>query len=58
MIIPVFRRPIDLKSCLMALKNQTIFPNEIIVIVRNFDVDCQTVVENFKASMNNIPLFL
>ena len=55
-LIPAYRRPVDLERCLNALKKQTALPDEIIVTVRDFDEECQSVVNKYKALMNNLQL--
>ncbi|PZV22219.1 MAG: glycosyl transferase family A [Leptolyngbya sp.] len=47
LIIPTYRRPIDLKNCLDAIKNQKRAVNEIIVIARNEDDETWDFLQRF-----------
>lgn len=53
-IVPTYRRPKDLARCLEALQNQTRIADEVIVIVRDTDVDTWSFLENFDS--NVLPL--
>ncbi len=55
-IIPAYRRPVDLERCLNALKKQTVLPDEIVVSVRDFDEECKTIVKQYVSLMNNLHL--
>ncbi|MDD3628147.1 MAG: glycosyltransferase family 2 protein, partial [bacterium] len=57
-VIPAYRRPIDLRRCLNALRNQTVVPAEIIVTVREFDVECKKAVSEMILEMNNLKLLI
>lgn len=46
-IIPTYRRPLDLARCLMALQKQTQLPNQVVVVVRDTDTDTWTFLEKF-----------
>jgi len=43
-LVPSFRRSIDLKRCLGALSTQSVSPDQIIVVVRIEDIDTRAVV--------------
>lgn len=45
-IIPTYRRPQDLSRCLKALKKQTRFTDEVIVVVRDTDSQTWSFLEN------------
>ena len=53
-IIPTYRRPHDLANCLEALKNQTRLADEILVIVRDNDLETQTFLASYPK--DNLPL--
>ncbi|MCK4667247.1 glycosyltransferase family 2 protein [Candidatus Dependentiae bacterium] len=57
-IIPAYRRPVDLERCLNALKRQKVQPEEIIVTVRDFDEECQTVVKQYSGLISNLQLVI
>lgn len=46
-IVPTYRRPQDLKNCLEALKKQTIGPSEILIAVRDNDLQTQSFLKTF-----------
>lgn len=46
-VVPTYRRPQDLKKCLEALKKQTISPNEILIAVRDSDLQTQSFLKTF-----------
>jgi glycosyltransferase involved in cell wall biosynthesis len=46
-IVPTYRRPEDLKRCLEALKKQTLFPREVLVVVRDTDTETWSFLEVF-----------
>lgn len=49
LLIPTYRRPSDLLRCLSAIEKQERQPDEIIVVVRDTDIETQEVLkENFK----------
>lgn len=51
-LVPTYQRPQDLQRCLEALKKQTRFPDEVLVIVRDIDLETW----EFLKSYNSIPL--
>jgi glycosyltransferase involved in cell wall biosynthesis/GT2 family glycosyltransferase len=53
-IIPTYRRPIDLMRCLEALKRQERSPAQVIVVVRDNDTATWTALESF--APENLPL--
>ena len=53
-IIPTYRRSQDLSRCLSALKKQTRWADEVIVIVRDTDTETWSFLESFEAE--NLPL--
>ena len=53
-IIPTYRRPSDLKKCLEALKLQTKTPYEIIVVVRDTDIETRSFLDTFNS--DSLPL--
>lgn len=46
-LIPTYRRPIDLKRCLDALKNQTRRPDEVVVARRSSDEESASIIGEF-----------
>ena len=48
-IIPTYRRPHDLARCLQALTQQVSLPAEVIVVVRDQDVDTWAMLETLKS---------
>jgi cellulose synthase/poly-beta-1,6-N-acetylglucosamine synthase-like glycosyltransferase len=48
--IPTYRRPKDLARCLEALKKQTRLPDEVLVTVRDTDVETWTFLESFNSA--------
>jgi cellulose synthase/poly-beta-1,6-N-acetylglucosamine synthase-like glycosyltransferase len=52
-IVPSYRRPDDLRLCLDALCEQARNPDEVIVVVREDDLDTRRVAEDF---VNELPL--
>jgi glycosyltransferase involved in cell wall biosynthesis len=46
-VIPTYRRPLDLARCLEALKQQTRPADEVIVVVRDTDAETRTFLEAF-----------
>jgi glycosyltransferase involved in cell wall biosynthesis len=46
-IIPTYRRPIDLVRCLNALKKQKRLPDEVLVIVRDSDAETWQLFRTF-----------
>jgi glycosyltransferase involved in cell wall biosynthesis len=55
-IVPTYRRPEELARCLEALKNQTLLPYEILIIVRDTDVETWTFLENYNSDFLPIRL--
>ena len=53
-VIPAYRRPLDLKRCMDACLNQTIMPREIIVTVRDFDRECRKVIASYSPKQDQI----
>lgn len=53
-IVPTYRRPLDLRKCLEALKRQTRTADEVIVIVRNTDSETRSFLETFDSE--SLPL--
>jgi len=53
-IIPTYRRPEDLANCLEALKNQTRLADEILVIVRDSDLETQAFLADYP--QDSLPL--
>ncbi|MEL6441749.1 MAG: glycosyltransferase [Cyanobacteria bacterium J06621_8] len=53
-IIPTYRRPHDLRRCLLALIHQVRPSDEIIVVIRDTDVDTRNFLEEFECK--DIPL--
>jgi GT2 family glycosyltransferase len=43
-LIPTWRRPVDLARCLTGLKAQTRPPDEVLVVIRNDDTDTRTLL--------------
>lgn len=54
-IIPTYRRPQDLAKCLEALKNQTRLADEVLVVVRDSDLETQDFLASFPK--DSLPLF-
>lgn len=50
-LVPTFRRPDALRSCLDALAVQTCSPAEVIVVIRQGDADSELAAESFKAPL-------
>lgn len=50
-IIPTYRRPQDLKRCLIAVQNQIRLSDEVIVVVRDTDVETWNFLNNFKSNL-------
>ncbi|AFZ13616.1 glycosyl transferase family 2 [Crinalium epipsammum PCC 9333] len=46
-VIPTYLRPNDLARCLQALCNQTRLPDEVLVVIRDTDVETKTLLESF-----------
>lgn len=46
-VIPTYRRPTDLARCLEALSKQTRLPDEVLVVVRDTDIETLTLLETF-----------
>ena len=55
-LIPTYRRPKDLERCLEALKRQTRPADEVLVIVRDTDLETRTFLEAFNRA--SLPLRL
>lgn len=55
-LIPTYRRSNDLKRCLEGLKCQTRLADQVVVIVRDLDVETQTFLETF--DQDTLPLCL
>jgi glycosyltransferase involved in cell wall biosynthesis len=55
-IIPTYCRPNDLKRCLDALKKQTRLVDELLVVVRDTDIETKAFLETF--NLDNLPLQL
>jgi glycosyltransferase involved in cell wall biosynthesis/GT2 family glycosyltransferase len=53
-IIPTYRRPVDLIRCLEALKRQTRSPAQVIVVIRDSDTATWTALRSF--AVENLPL--
>jgi glycosyltransferase involved in cell wall biosynthesis/GT2 family glycosyltransferase len=53
-IIPTYRRPIDLMRCLEALKQQERSPIQVVVVVRDSDTATWTALQSFP--VENLPL--
>ncbi|WP_445635026.1 glycosyltransferase family 2 protein [Nostoc sp. DSM 114161] len=53
-LIPTYRRPQDLSRCLLALQEQTKPAHQVIVVVRDTDVETWEFLSQFKAG--NLPL--
>lgn len=51
-IIPVFNRPNEVADLLESLENQTVKPDEVIVVEDGSILDCRTVVETFRGRLN------
>ena len=49
-IIPTYRRPNDLARCLEALKKQTRPADQVLVVVRDTDMETWTFLENFNSA--------
>ena len=47
-IIPTYQRPHDLTRCLEALKRQTRLADEVLVVVRDSDINTWTLLKDFK----------
>jgi glycosyltransferase involved in cell wall biosynthesis len=54
LIVPSYRRPADLKRCLMAIQKQSIKPGEVIIVYQSIDHETVNLVEEFTALMNNL----
>ncbi|WP_117168551.1 glycosyltransferase family 2 protein [Paraliobacillus sediminis] len=50
-IIPTYKRTEDLKRCLEALSEQSLLPDEVIVVVRDTDKETQQFLANYTASI-------
>lgn len=48
-LIPTYRRPKDLLRCLNALKQQTRLPEEVLVVVRDTDVETWALLNSFES---------
>ena len=48
-IVPTYRRPDDLARCLKALTKQINPPYEVVVVVRNIDIDTWAILETLKS---------
>lgn len=53
-IVPTYRRPKDLERCLTALKQQTRPADEVLVVVRDTDLETQAFLDTFKR--DSLPL--
>jgi cellulose synthase/poly-beta-1,6-N-acetylglucosamine synthase-like glycosyltransferase len=53
LIIP-YRRPADLKRCLIAIQKQVLKPDEVIVICQLIDFDTVRLIDEFKCLMDNL----
>jgi glycosyltransferase involved in cell wall biosynthesis len=53
-VVPTYKRPTDLIRCLEALKRQILRPHEVIVVVRNTDLETWSVLDQFSAE--DLPL--
>lgn len=49
--MPSFRRPADLERCLLALSRQRRRPDEVIVVIRDIDVETQQMLAAFDTSI-------
>lgn len=54
-IIPTYKRPLELKKCLISLNNLTLKPNEVIVIYFN-EKKTTEILNNFKSEYNIIKI--
>lgn len=48
-VIPTYRRPVDLERCIRSLAKQTYLPVEVIAVVRDVDDETQTVLSQLMA---------
>ncbi|MGI8501337.1 MAG: glycosyltransferase family 2 protein, partial [Hassallia sp.] len=53
-LIPTYRRPLDLVRCLEALKKQTRQADEVLVVVRDTDAETWTFLQTF--NLDSLPL--
>ncbi|MBH8555955.1 glycosyltransferase [Nostocaceae cyanobacterium CENA357] len=53
-LIPTYRRPLDLSRCLLALQVQTKPVDQVIVVVRDTDIETWQFLDQFKS--HNLPL--
>jgi cellulose synthase/poly-beta-1,6-N-acetylglucosamine synthase-like glycosyltransferase len=50
-IVPTYRRPVDLRRCLEAVRSQTVAPDEVLVIVREGDGESEEMVRAMSPSI-------
>ena len=53
-VIPTYKRTIDLKRCLEGLSRQILLPNEVIIVVRDTDFETKYLLENINIKKINI----
>ncbi|KAB7671732.1 glycosyltransferase family 2 protein [Bacillus sp. B1-b2] len=57
-IIPTFKRTGDLRRCLIGLERQMIRPDEVIVVVRDTDIETKNFIKGFSSSLTIKTVFV
>ena len=55
-LVPTYRRPDDLRRCLAALANQTRWPDQVVVVVRDIDPASREAAEKAAIALTALPL--